>query len=775
LATKHSWLWVLALVTGTGAWGEPQPDRSKLPLPDPPAPTYKELDVRKATPPPRPAQAAPQGAPNVVLILLDDFGFGQAGTFGGPIATPTLDRLASRGLRYNHFHVTALCSPTRMALLTGRNHHTCNAGAVMDVATAFPGNTGVRPRSVAPLAEILRLNGYNTAAFGKYHETPPWEASVAGPFERWPTRSGFEKFYGFIGGETNQWAPLIYDGTTKVEIPHDPNYFFTTDMTNRAVDWVKSQQALTPDRPFFMYYAPGATHAPHHVPRSWIEKYKGRFDQGWDQLREDTLARQKKLGVVPADTRLAPKPEGIKDWKDLTPAQRQLFARQMEVFAGFGEHTDREIGRLVQSLEQVGALDNTLLIYIVGDNGASPEGGMNGLFNEMTYFNAVPETVEQQLQHVDDLGGPKAYSHYAAGWAIAGNTPFTWGKQVASHLGGTRNPMVVHWPKKIRGNGQLRTQFGHVTDIAPTVLEAAGLPQPKEVNGIAQIPMEGQSLVHTFDDPASPSRHRVQYFEITGNRAIYKDGWMASTVHRAPWENRPRRPLDQDQWELYNLNEDFSQSRDLAGQMPDKLKEMQSLFMAEAEKHHVLPIDDRSLERMNPELAGRPDLMGGRKKLMVYPGMSLSENTFLNIKNHSWKMTADLTDSQTADGVVICQGGRFGGWSLHLRQGRPVFTYNWVGLERFTIASPEAVPSGDCKLQLEFRSAGGPAGSGGTASLLINGRKVAEGPVEHTNRFTFSPDETMDVGVDDATPVAEDYAASRFSGTLHQVLVELLD
>ncbi len=752
-------------------------DRTVLPVPEPQNPPMTELDARKATPPPRFEVQAPKGAPNVVIILIDDFGFGQASTFGGPIPMPTLDHLAAAGLRYNQFHVTALCSPTRTALLTGRNHHTNNAGAVMDIATAFPGNSGVRPNSVAPLAEMLRLNGYSTAAFGKYHETAPWEVSISGPFDRWPTHSGFDKFYGFIGGETNQWAPLIYDGTSKVEPPDDPNYHFTTDMTNQAIAWVRYQQALTPDKPFFVYFAPGATHAPHHVPKEWIDKFKGKFDQGWDKMREEVLARQKQLGVVPPDTKLATKPEAIKDWDSLSSDEKKLFARQMEVYAGFAAMTDYEIGRLVKAIEDMGELDNTLIFYIVGDNGASAEGGMNGLFNEETFFNGVPETIADQLKHLDEFGGPKAFSHYAAGWAIAGDTPFAWAKQVASNYGGTRNPLVIHWPKRVKAKGELRSQWHHVTDIAPTVMEAAGLPFPKSVNGTVQKPFEGVSMVYTFDDPKAKSRHSTQYFEILGNRAIYHDGWVAATVHRAPWETKPRATLEQDKWELYNVEKDFSESTDIAAQYPAKLKEMQDLFMKEALKYNVLPIDDRSSERLDPARAGRPDLMGGRTSLNLSEGMTgMMENAFINMKNRSFSITAEVEIPQGgAEGVILCQAGRFGGWSLYMKDGKPSFAYNWVGLQRYTITAPQPLPAGKATVRYEFAYDGGGLGKGGTGTLYVNGQKVAVGRIEHTNANLFSADEAADVGVDEGTPVTEDYKEhqNKFTGKIVKVMIEV--
>ena len=472
-----------ALAMTLDAYAADKLDRTVLPIAEPQRLPIITLDARNVKAPPRFEVKAPADAPNVLIVLLDDFGFGMSSAFGGPIHMPTVERLANNGLRYNHFHTTALCSPTRMALLTGRNHHSTNTGSVMEIATGFPGNNGVRPNNIAPVAEILRLNGYSTAAFGKYHETAPWEVSPSGPTDRWPTRSGFDKFYGFIGGEANQWAPTLYDGFARVELPKDPNYHLMTDMTNQAIHWMHYQKSLTPDKPFFIYFAPGATHAPHHVSKEWIAKYRGKFEGGWDQFREETLARQIQLGVVPAGTKLAPKPEAIKDWDKLTADEKKLFAHQMEIFAAFAEYADTEIGRLMHALEQTGQMDNALIFYIVGDNGTSAEGGMNGLFNENTFFNGVQETVEDILKRYDELGGPMSFPHMAAGWAVAGDTPFTWAKQIASNFGGTRNGLVIHWPKRIRARGDVRTQFHHVIDIAPTVLEAARLPAPKVVNG----------------------------------------------------------------------------------------------------------------------------------------------------------------------------------------------------------------------------------------------------------------------------------------------------
>jgi arylsulfatase len=752
-------------------------NRTVLPIPEPNRPAITTFDARKATAPPRFEVKAPANAPNVLIVLIDDMGFGMSSAFGGPIHMPTVERLANEGLRYNHFHTTALCSPTRTALLSGRNHHMNNMGGITEIATAFPGNTGQRPNNVAPLAEMLRLNGYSTSFFGKNHETAAWEVSPSGPTDRWPTRSGFDKFYGFIGGEANQWSPLLYDGLTQVELPKDPNYHLMTDMTNQAIHWMRYQKSLTPDKPFFMYFAPGATHAPHHVSKEWIAKYKGKFDGGWDIFREETLARQIKLGVVPPGTKLAPKPDAIKDWDTLTADEKKLFSRQMEIFAAFGEYADTEIGRLIQALEQTGQMDDTLIFYIVGDNGTSAEGGMNGLFNEMTFFNGVHESVQDILKHYDELGSPMSYPHMAAGWAVAGDTPFTWTKQIASNFGGTRNGMVVHWPKRIKAKGEVRQQFHHVIDIAPTVLEAAGLPEPKVVNGTKQAPIEGVSMVYTFGDAKAKSRHQVQYFEMMGNRAIYADGWLAGTVHTAPWEFKPKTTLQDDKWELYDTRNDFSLANDLAGKKPAKLKELQQLFLKEAVKHHVLPIDDRRLERLNAAMAGRPDLMAGRMTLTVYEGMTgMSENAFINTKNRSHTITADVEIPQGgANGVILAQGGRFGGWSLYVKDGKPTFTYNFVGLQRFNVVAAQPLAAGKATIRYEFVSDGGGMGKGGVGTIFVNGGKVAEGRIEHTQCCAFSLDDATDVGMDEGTPVTEDYKEreNKFTGKINSVTIDL--
>ena len=750
-----------------------EPDRSVLPLTEPIYPAITELDARKATPPKRFEVKAPNKAPNVVVVLVDDIGFGHSSAFGGPINMPTLERLAANGLKYNRFHTTALCSPTRTALLTGYNHHSNNAGAIMEVGTAFPGNTGIRPQTITPVAQVLRMNGYSTAAFGKYHETPPWEASVSGPYDRWPTGSGFDRFYGFIGGETNQWHPMVYDGTTRV-YPNveDPNYHFTTDMTNQAIAWMNTQQSLTPDKPFYMYFATGATHAPHHAPKSYIEKYKGKFAQGWDKVREETLARQKKLGVVPENTVLAPKPEAIKNWDELSADEKRLFERQMEVFAGFAEHTDYEVGRLVDALEERGELENTVFLYIVGDNGSSAEGGMIGMFNENTYFNGVQETLDMQVARIGKLGTEETYNHFAAGWAVAGNTPFTWAKQVASNFGGTRNGMVMHWPKGIQAKNEVRSQFHHVIDVAPTVYECVGVPAPRLVNGIEQRPIEGVSMRYSFDNPSAADARKTQYFEMIGNRAIYHEGWFAGTIHKAPWEAAPRRPLTEDIWELYNVTEDFSQANNLAEQFPEKLEELKKKFMEEAVKYNVLPIDDRSIERFDPVIAGRPDLMNGRTTLTLYEGArGIPENAFINIKNRSLTITAEVEVKANANGVLVCQGGDFGGWTFFVSDGKPTYSYNWVGLEMYTVTASEKLQPGKHTVKFDFEYEGG-RGAGGMGTLYVDDRKVGSGKIGKTNSNTFGIDESADVGVDENTPVYPPYhGKDRFTGRIQKIVI----
>ena len=753
-------------------------DRSVLPIAEPPRPHYTELDVRNATPPPRFEVKAPAEAPNVIVVLVDDLGFGGTSTFGGPVRTPNFDRLADNGLIYNNFHTTSVCSPTRAAIKSGRNHHVANMGGIIETGTAFPGNTGQIPNDVAPVAEMLRLNGYSTAAFGKWHELAAWEASISGPLARWPTFRGFDKFYGFLGGETNQWAPYIYDGVHPVELPDDPDYHFLTDMTDQAVAWVRYQKALTPDRPFFVYFAPGATHAPHHVPQERIARWKGKFDQGWDTLRDEILARQIERGIVPQGTPLAPKPEAIPDWDTLSADEKRLFTHQVEVFAAYIEMVDYEIGRVVEAIGQTGELDNTLIFLVYGDNGTSAEGGRNGMFSEMTYFNGVQETVPDMLEKIDKWGGPETYPHMAAGWAVAFDTPYQWTKQVASDHGGTKVGMAIHWPKGMAARGELRKQFHHVIDVAPTILEAAGLPEPREVNGTPQRPMDGVSMAYTFDDADAKDRHVTQYFEMFGNRAIYHDGWFARTIHKAPWEPHPRRPLTEDIWELYDTRSDFSLVNDLGAEDPQRLADMQALFLQEAEKNQVLPIDDRTIERVNAAVAGRPDLMAGRTSLTLAEGMTgMSENVFLNVKNKSVTITAGVeVPKDGANGAILVQGGRFGGWALYVKNGVPAYDYNFLGLRSTTIKATQPLAPGKATIRFEFAYDGGGLGKGGTGTLFVNDTKVAEGRIEHTQPMVFSADETADVGIDLATPVVEaigSEARSRFTGQISKVTIEV--
>lgn len=754
-------------------------DRTVLPIPEPKVPLYDELDVRDAKMPPEFEVKAPKGAPNIFLVLLDDLGFAGTSQFGGPVKTPSFEQIAKEGVYYNNFHTTAVCSPTRAALKSGRNHHVNNMGSIIETGTGFPGNTGKIPQNVAPLAEMLRLNGYSTAAFGKWHELDAWEANAIGPFDRWPTKQGFDKFYGFLGGETNQWAPFIYDGTHAVELPNDPEYHFMTDMTDQTIAWIKLQKALAPQRPFFVYFAPGAVHAPHHVPKEWIAKQKGKFDGGWDVMREETLKRQIAQGIVPPDTKLAPKPKAIPDWNTLSADEKKLYARQAEVYAAYLEMTDYEISRVTKTIDEIGQSDNTLTIFIYGDNGTSAEGGRNGMYSEMTYFNGVQETVPDMLKKYDDWGSAETYPHMAAGWAVAFDTPYKWTKQMGSDFGGTKVGMALSWPKGMKTRGELRTQFHHVIDIAPTILEAAKLPEPKSVNGVKQRPIDGVSMVYSFDDATAKDKHTTQYFEMFGNRAIYHDGWLARTIHRAPWEATPRKALKDDVWELYNTKTDFALTSDLSAKYPKKLKELQTLFMSEAKKNHALPIDDRLFERIIASNVGRPDIMAGRTSLTLAHGMAgMSENTFINIKNRSITITAEveIPENTKANGIVLAQGGRFGGWALYAKEGKIAYDYNFLGIDRFTVESKETLKAGKSTIVFEFAYDGGGIGKGGMGTLFVDGKKVAQNRIGRTQPTIFSADETADVGIDLATPVVERIGAeakSKFNGHIPKVKIEV--
>lgn len=755
-------------------------DRTVLPIQPPSHDKVTEMDARNVEKPDPFVVNAPEGAPNVVVVLIDDIGFGATSAFGGAINTPTFDRLADDGLRFNRFHTTALCSPTRASLLSGRNHHNVNVGSVMEIATGFHGNQGIRPDNAKYFAETLRQNGYSTAAFGKWHETATWEVSVSGPYFRWPTNSGFDKFYGFIGGETNQWDPVIFDGVTKVSKKDDPDYHFTTDMTNEAIEWVKFQKAMTPEKPFMVYYATGATHAPHHAPDEWIEKYKGKFDSGWEQLRQETFARQKEMGVVPENAQLAPMPSDIEDWEALSDDEKKLFALQMETFAGFAEHTDNEVGRLVDAIEEIGQLDNTLFVYIMGDNGSSAEGGLEGTYNELVHLNGIfdEETIESMLAHADDWGGPNSFPHMSAAWAVATDAPFKWTKQMAADFGGTRNGMVMHWPAGFEAKGEIRSQWHHVNDVASTVLEATNLPEPRSINGVEQIPMDGISMLYAARNNDAADEHTVQYFEMFGNRAIYSEGWMARVVHMVPWVGKPRGTFQEEAWELYNIEEDFSLVNDLAADHPEKLQEMKDLFEKEAIANNVYPLDDRLYERFNAAIAGRPDLMGDRRSLTLADGMEgMLENTFLNIKNRSKTIVADVALEGNDKGIILCQGGKFGGWALYMNNGKPAYTYNYFGLQRYTVEATTAVNSGDAEIRLEFAYDGDGTGKGGMAKIFVDGEMVAEGRVEKTIPAVFSADETADVGKDDATQVADlvfaDVKDSEFTGHIDKVVISI--
>jgi arylsulfatase A-like enzyme len=759
--------------------------RTMLPIPDRPAPgltTYDAKDPDTAFPPIEPL-LPPAGAPNVLVILLDDVGFGASSAFGGPCHAPTAERLADGGLRFNRFHTTALCAPTRQALLTGRNHHSVGMGSITETATSAPGNNSLRPNTKAPLAMTLKLNGYSTAQFGKCHEVPVWQTSPMGPFDAWPSGGGgFETFYGFIGGENNQWDPALYEGTTPVEPPatEDEGYHLTEDLADRAVSWMRQQKALMPDKPFFVYFAPGATHAPHHVPKEWIEKYSGMFDDGWDVQRERTFARQRELGVIPADAELTPRHDEIPAWDDMPDELKPVLARQMEVYAGFLEHTDHHVGRLVDALADLEILDDTLVYYIVGDNGASAEGTLNGAFNEMANFNGMAslETPEFMVSKLDEFGSPSSYNHYSVGWAWAMNTPLQWTKQVASHWGGTRNGTIVHWPKGITDRGGIRSQFTHVIDLAPTILEATGLPEPTMVNGVLQSPMEGTSMLYTFGDAAAPERHDLQYFEMFANRGIYHRGWSAVTKHRTPWVmvGGDLPAFDDDLWELYDGSSDFSQARDLAAELPEKLRELQRLWLIEANKYNVLPMDDRTSERLVPEMAGRPTLIRGRSQLF-FPGMGrLSENSVVNIKNKSFSVTAQLdVPAGGVNGVIIAQGGRFGGWAVYVHDGRLKFLYNVLGIQSFATEADLPVPEGTHQVRMEFSYDGGGLAKGGDVTLFHDGDQVGKGRVEATQPMVFSADETTDIGYESGTTVSPDYTAdtSRFTGKLHWVQLDL--
>ncbi len=749
-------------------------------LPVPPAPFKGSigLSVKDSKSDfPMPVQA-PKGAPNVVVILLDDVGFGASSTFGGPINTPTLERLAKNGLRYTQFHTTALSSPTRAALITGRNHHSVHTGVIMEMGTGFSGYDTLMGKDTATVAEVLKQKGWNTSWFGKMHNVPDWQSSQAGPFDLWPAGLGFEYFYGFVGAETNQWRPAVFEGTRPVE-PYlgNPDYNFDYDMADKAIEWVRNQKAVAPDKPFFLYYAPGATHAPHHPKREWIAKYKGTFDRGWDRVREETLARQKELGIVPAETVLTKRDPRIPAWDSLTAEQKQLYAYMMEVYAGFLEQTDYNAGRVLDAIAQLGLLDNTLVIYIVGDNGASGEGMLQGSLNELAIINGILEDYREVLKHKDELGTWKTHNHYPTGWAHAMDTPFQYLKTVASHYGGTRNGMVISWPARIKDRGGIRSQWHHTIDIVPTILEVSGLQQPSMVNGVAQKPIEGVSLAYNFDDAKAPSARRTQYFEMFANRGIYHDGWVACTTPQiVPGLSGRETSADVItgfKWELYHVAEDFSEAVDLAEKYPDKLRELQLLFYAEAAKYNVLPLDPRFLGRFDVSI--RPSLTHGRTEFAYYGNLSrIPEGAAPDIKNKSFQITAEVVIPKGGGkGVLVTQGGLSGGYALLLRDGRPAFHYNVANVAHFDIAAKDALAAGRHTVVFDFKYDGGGIGKGGTGTLSVDGKQVAQGRINATMAIRFSVDETFDVGADTGTPVNLDYDVPfKFTGTIEKVVVK---
>ena len=716
---------------------------------------------------------APSGAPNVLVVLLDDEGYGQSSTFGGLIPTPTLDRLAAGGLRYTRFHVTALCSPTRAALLTGRNNHAVGMGVITNWSTDYPGYDSAIPKSAALVSEVLRGNGYATAAIGKWHLIPERECTLAGPFDHWPTHQGFDFYYGYLNGETNQWHPELTLGAQPVEMEVPPgrenDYTLNESLADKAIAWVKSEKSLAPDRPFFLYYAPGASHAPLHAPKAWIDKFKGQFDMGWDRYREIVMERQKKLGVVPPDTKLTPRPAEIPAWDSLTEAQKKVAARLMEVYAGFTAQSDHELGRVIDAIKETGQLDNTLIIYIAGDNGASLEGGLYGTSNMMAQANGIEDNTAETLAKLDELGGPHSLPHYPVGWAWAGNAPFQWGKRIGSHLGGTRDPMVVYWPSHVKDAGGIRTQFEDAVDVAPTILDAAGLPEPVEVDGVAQQRVDGASMVSTFASAIAPATRTSQYFEMMGNRAMYSDGWIAAARSgMLPWlysvapDSMMRQP-----WELYDLTTDYSEADNLAAQYPDKLKQLQALFDEEATRNHVYPLD--------PRTAGRQERPAG-SHFTYYTGTG---HLYLSLtpayENHSHTIAAYVDiPAGGANGVLMADGGEAGGFSLFLKDGKPVYTYNYFGRRVTTIASGQALPPGPAKIMIRFAYDGGGRGKGAEATLLVNDRDVAHARLAETVPMAFSFDDTFDVGEDSASPVGDYKSPFPFTGTIHHIDLDIL-
>ncbi|MBX7166331.1 MAG: arylsulfatase [Pirellulales bacterium] len=770
LALAGGWLFG-SLPQGILAGAEEASTAVDLPQPDPPFTGKIEesyLDSKPSYPLPL---KAPKGSPNVLIILLDDVGFGMCSTFGGPVPTPHLDKLASNGLKYTRFHTTALCSPTRAALLAGRNHHSCGTGVIIEMGTGYPGYTGIIPKSTALVSRILCDNGYATAMFGKWHNTPERDISPAGPFDRWPTGLGFEYFYGFNQGEAHQYYPTLYRNTSSVLAPKTPEqgYHFTEDMTDEAIAWTNNVRAADRDKPWFCYFSTGAVHAPHHVPKSWRDKYRGKFDYGWDKQRELTHARQLELGIIPPGTRLTPRPKEIPAWDSLPADNRRVYLRLMENYAAYMAHTDHHVGRLLDSLEASGELENTLVFYIVGDNGASPEGGLEGTFSELASLLGIDLGLQSTINRLDEIGGPSSEPHVPVGWAWAMDAPFQWTKQVASHFGGTRNPLVVHWPKRIKARGEQRTQFHHVIDVVPTILEASGIAEPKVVDGIPQKPIEGVSMIYTFDDAHALSRRTTQYFEMKCNRAIYHDGWVACSRFGTPLDRGAVATRFEDApWELYNIEQDFSQAIDLAAKHPDKLQALQSKFLEEAKKYDVLPFDPRFAERMDPKLrvAGDPPTswtyFGNRVWLPEPIGPQLFPRGF--------SLIADLDiPAGGAEGVIACAGAFSAGWSLYIKSGKPVFRYTFFEIADVTIPGTIEVPPGKVAIKLEFAPDGSKLG-GGAVHLFVNGQPAGTGQLERSAfRHGLEP---FEIGRDSITPVDpayKDRGVFEFSGTIEKV------
>ena len=732
---------------------------------------------------------APEGAPNVLLVMTDDAGFGNPSTFGGPISTPTLDRLAAEGLRYNRFHTTALCSPTRAALMTGRNHHAVGFGMVGEFAGPFPGYSAMLPKDCEPFVKTLQGNGYSTACFGKWHLTPDHMQGTAGPFDRWPNAVGFDYFWGFLGGESGQFDPVITENNKAVGVPEQEDFYLPDAMADKAIEWLHGVRAHSSDKRWFAYYSTSASHAPHHVTREWSERYKGAFDQGWDRLREETFARQKRLGVIPADAELTPRPDAMPAWDSLDETHKRLYARQMEVYAGYSANVDWNIGRVIDAIEEMGDLDNTLVIYIWGDNGASMEGTLSGTFNELTTMNGVPLTDEQQLQLVLKWGGLEAWGtelmspHYSAAWAWASNTPFQWGKQVASHLGGTRDPMVVHWPERIKARGGLRSQFTHINDVGPTILEAAGLPQPTHINGVEQQPMHGTSFLYSLDDATAAERHTQQYFEVLGNRGMYKDGWWLSwMMPRIPWKLDPETlkrfapgvwDPESDPVELYYLPDDFTQARNVADQHPEKVKELQELFWQEAEKYHVLPL----LGGLTTFFGITPPLPSQSRFTFYSDVQNVASGMIPPIYNHSYTISAELEIPQSgAEGVIVAEADHLGGFALFVQDGTLKHTYSFVGVQEFRQESRTPLPTGSVNVRMEFAADAPKPATGGEVTLYVNDEPVGGGRIEHTVPARFSAYAGLDIGRDNGMPVDRSYADKSpfaFTGTIKRVVFDV--